>query len=61
MSLFHHFAADNEIINLIYKNYMTAKEQNKLLDNPSVRNMPQFILCPDDATQYIALNLAMLS
>lgn len=58
MSLFHHFANDQQIIKLVHQEYMQAKEQD-LFENDSQTDMPLFILCPDDKKQFKAMQLAI--
>jgi len=60
ISLFHHFADDSDIIKIIYDKYTKLKLQNKLTDQ-SIKEMPLFILSPDDNTYYISLDLAIKS
>lgn len=58
-SLFHHFAADQFIMNAIHEKYLTAKESNALDDNVSLREMPLFLLSPDDHDFDNALDIAI--
>ena len=48
------------MIGMVYKEYMKALEQGAF-ESDSEKNMPLFILAPDDKYQYTALNLAMLA
>jgi hypothetical protein len=58
MSLFHHFAFDSDMIHLVYREYLKARDQDKF-DQESIRGMPLFILCPDDDMHYVATQLAI--
>ena len=52
MSLFHHFADDSDIIQLVYKTYAQAREQGNF-EEDSIKMMPLFILSHEDKENYV--------